>query len=306
MLAASDGSGSVREPRVEHLVRDLRARQAQAHHEHVRVVPLARAGRGLGVGAQRGAHAGDLVGGDRRAGAGPAEQHAGLGVAPVATDSPTRRPTSAHSCGPRRPAARPARPRRRAPRDRRRTASVRAVRSSDPSTTLTPGRLRADPRARMPWATTSRSRALAASSSLAPFLSVSSNVSIAADSAVVTEAACTFTPALANETLSVWRSPGWSAASTTHRVCHGEPWSSNVSTARGSGRAVNFERSSSRRRCSSTAASGGGSLTRYDDNAVLSPQVTASARVTLHCASCSARVTHAIRPRRSRATTSTR
>ena len=42
-----------------------------------------------------------------------------------------------------------------------------------------PGEVTRRPRARMPCATTSRSRALAASSSLAPFLSVSSNVSIA-------------------------------------------------------------------------------------------------------------------------------
>ena len=144
MFAASDGSGSVREPRVEHLVRELRARQAQAHHEHVRVVPLAGAGRGLGVGAQRGAHAGDLVGGDRRAGAGPAEQHAGR-------RSRRSRPTRRRGARPRpTPAVSPAggpTSTTSAPRATRssRTASVRAVRSSDPSTTLTPGRLRAGP-----------------------------------------------------------------------------------------------------------------------------------------------------------------
>ena len=49
--------------------------------EHVGVVPLAGARRGRGVGAQRGADAADLVGGDRGAGAGPAADDGLLGAA---------------------------------------------------------------------------------------------------------------------------------------------------------------------------------------------------------------------------------
>ena len=82
MLAASDGSRS----RSRTTRRASRARAAGSSRRRLITSTFASfhfrapAG-GLGVGAQRGAHAGDLVGGDRRAGAGPAEQHAGLGRA---------------------------------------------------------------------------------------------------------------------------------------------------------------------------------------------------------------------------------
>ena len=101
-----------------------------AHHEHVGVVPRARTGRGGGVGAERGAHAAHLVGGDRRAGARPAEQHAGA-HAPDATARPPRAPTSTHC-----PSVDRDRRRGHAPRGRTRTASVSDVRSSVPNATF--------------------------------------------------------------------------------------------------------------------------------------------------------------------------
>ncbi len=58
----------------------LRAREPQAHDEHIGVVPTARAGGGLGVRAQRRAHAAHLVRSNGRAGPGPAEQHTAVGV----------------------------------------------------------------------------------------------------------------------------------------------------------------------------------------------------------------------------------
>src|SRR5436190_5104048 len=61
-----------REPRVEDLLEKRRARRAQREGEHVRIVPPARAAGRLGVAAQRGAYAVDLVRRDRGAGAGPA------------------------------------------------------------------------------------------------------------------------------------------------------------------------------------------------------------------------------------------
>ena len=69
------------EPRVEDLLEHRRRGRAQRQREHVGVVPLARAGGGGGVAAQRGADAADLVRGDRRAGAGPAAHDALLGAA---------------------------------------------------------------------------------------------------------------------------------------------------------------------------------------------------------------------------------
>ena len=55
------------------------------------------AGRGRGVGAERGAHAAHLVGGDRRAGARPAEEHAGRARRPTPPARRPGHPTSAHS-----------------------------------------------------------------------------------------------------------------------------------------------------------------------------------------------------------------
>ena len=60
-----------------HVVRERAVRQAQ----HVGVVPHARGARGARVGAQRGAHAADLVGGHADAGARPAEEDAFVAVA---------------------------------------------------------------------------------------------------------------------------------------------------------------------------------------------------------------------------------
>src|SRR5437867_293027 len=73
--------GVRREPGIEHLARKVGAREPQPHHEHVRVVVLARARRGDVVGTERGAHASHLVRRDRRARAGPAEEHAGVACA---------------------------------------------------------------------------------------------------------------------------------------------------------------------------------------------------------------------------------
>ena len=60
---------------------------AQAERERVGVVPAPRAGGGGGVGAERGAHARDLVGGDRRAGAGPAADDRPAARGPSATSA---------------------------------------------------------------------------------------------------------------------------------------------------------------------------------------------------------------------------
>src|SRR3954468_14067624 len=69
---AGVGAGIGLEPGVEDLL-ELGARgRAQAEREHVGVVPAPRPRGGLGVAAQRRPHARDLVGGDRRAGPGPA------------------------------------------------------------------------------------------------------------------------------------------------------------------------------------------------------------------------------------------
>ena len=69
------------EPGVEDLGEHRLGGGAQREREHVGVVPLAGAGGGLGVAAQRGADAGDLVGGDRGARAGPAGDDGLVGAA---------------------------------------------------------------------------------------------------------------------------------------------------------------------------------------------------------------------------------
>ena len=69
------------EPAVEDLAQHRLRGRAQAERQDVGVVPGARAASGLGVAAERGAHAGDLVGGDRGAGAGPAADDPLLGAA---------------------------------------------------------------------------------------------------------------------------------------------------------------------------------------------------------------------------------
>ena len=76
-LRATVGEAAVRR---EQLTGDLGGRQPKPHDEHVGVVPLAGAGGGGGVGAQRRAHARHLVRGDRRARPRPAEQDARLDV----------------------------------------------------------------------------------------------------------------------------------------------------------------------------------------------------------------------------------
>src|SRR5438045_2837845 len=53
------------EPAVEDLAEQRLGRAAEADRQHVRVVPRARAARGLGIGAERRADAGHLVGRDR-------------------------------------------------------------------------------------------------------------------------------------------------------------------------------------------------------------------------------------------------
>src|SRR3954471_16850384 len=69
---AGVGAGIGLEPGVEDLLQLGARGRAQAEREHVGVVPAPRPRGGLGVAAQRRPHARDLVGGDRRAGAGPA------------------------------------------------------------------------------------------------------------------------------------------------------------------------------------------------------------------------------------------
>src|SRR5205085_5610125 len=64
---------------VDHLLGDLRRRQTQAEGEHVRVVPATGAGRGLGVGAQRGPDTSHLVGRDRHTGSRPAAHQPPVG-----------------------------------------------------------------------------------------------------------------------------------------------------------------------------------------------------------------------------------
>ena len=69
-----------REPRIEDLLELRGGGGAQAEREHVRVVPAPRARRCRRVGAQRGAHARDLVRRDRCAGARPAAHDPLLGA----------------------------------------------------------------------------------------------------------------------------------------------------------------------------------------------------------------------------------
>ena len=74
--------GLGREPGVEHLVRDLRAREPQAHHKHVGVIPTASTRGGLRIGAQCSPDAPHLVRRDRRTGPRPAEQHTAVSLSP--------------------------------------------------------------------------------------------------------------------------------------------------------------------------------------------------------------------------------
>ncbi|MFT3855092.1 MAG: hypothetical protein QM733_20510 [Ilumatobacteraceae bacterium] len=87
LAAAVDGG---RQERVEQLFCHGRGGEAQAEREHVGVVPAAGAAGRLRVGAQRGAHPGHLVGGDRDAGAGPAADDAdvAMAVGDQLTDAP--------------------------------------------------------------------------------------------------------------------------------------------------------------------------------------------------------------------------
>jgi hypothetical protein len=78
VLAAAVAFG---EPGVEDLLRDLLRGEPQAERQHVGVVPPARPARGLRVRAERGADAGNLVGRNADAGAGPAADDAEVGVA---------------------------------------------------------------------------------------------------------------------------------------------------------------------------------------------------------------------------------
>src|SRR5205814_887616 len=64
------------EPRVANFFRYRLGRCAQAHHQDIGVVPFPGAAGRLRIAAQSGTDAGNLVGGDRHAGAGPAEEHA--------------------------------------------------------------------------------------------------------------------------------------------------------------------------------------------------------------------------------------
>jgi hypothetical protein len=74
------GADLLRQPRVQDLDELRLGRGAQAEREDVGVVPAARARRRGGVRAQRRADPGDLVRGDRGAGAGPAADDALLRV----------------------------------------------------------------------------------------------------------------------------------------------------------------------------------------------------------------------------------
>ena len=69
------------EPHVQYLFGHDFAGAAQGETEDVGVVPEARAAGGLGVVAQGGADAGNLVGSDADAGAGPAKEDAFVGCA---------------------------------------------------------------------------------------------------------------------------------------------------------------------------------------------------------------------------------
>ena len=66
---------------LEHLAGHVGRREPQAQGQDVGVVPAAGAAGRLGVGAQRGPHPGDLVGGHGHAGARPAAHHPDVGVA---------------------------------------------------------------------------------------------------------------------------------------------------------------------------------------------------------------------------------
>ena len=79
VLAVPLGAGL--EPAIEDLAEHRGARGPQRQREHVRVVPPSRAARRLGVRAQRGSDARDLVRGDRRAGTCPAAHDRLFGTA---------------------------------------------------------------------------------------------------------------------------------------------------------------------------------------------------------------------------------
>ena len=119
MAEASAGSASVVNHASSISSRELGTREAESHHEHVRIVPPASARCSRCVGAQRRPDPRDLVRRDRRARPGPAEQHRGgaLTTGDELPDARGRPRPNPRRC---RRAARRARARGRAPRDRRR------------------------------------------------------------------------------------------------------------------------------------------------------------------------------------------
>ena len=86
----------------------------------------------------------------------------------------------------------------------------------------------------------------------------SSKVSTASSSRSAIDAATTATRAAVNAVASWWRSPGWSGASTSQMVCHGELESSKRTVASGNGSACNDRSNAADRPTAPTSRPSGG------------------------------------------------